>query len=445
MDRPELAMGVVLRTRWRAATLAAAALALGCSSPPPEQPVAVVQQRGVYGQYFLVSVAKPTGGRITSTDGQIDCGTGATKCGPAQYAWNATATFNAIPDPGNMFGTWASNCTCRGPCVLDTKKDGSDKYILAIFGPQGTVQHCNFTNQAAHGPAYLDFLGKQPNSFTCNDRSCHGPTLGGAGIAPACTPCHVSAGWTSWQTSCSFCHGRSSTETKPGYSVGDHPEWSAPPDAVAQRLTGTAAPVRTGAHQAHLTGVTSGGLGFAGQIPCATCHAVPADLAHVRGSSARANVVLTGAQASLPASLGAYDPSSGTCLTYCHGASPSPTWSSVGMQCGACHGLPPQGHLPFQGGEAACAVCHPATVRPDGTIDLAAGKHLDGVVEVDLSADGTACSTCHGTASTAGPPHLSVPPTLADCARCHASPGHPLPSDPAVSDAACVGCHADRG
>ena len=443
MDRPELAMRVMTL---RGGTFAAAlAIALGCSSPPAEEPVGTVKQRGLYGSYFLVYVSRPTGGRITSLDGQVDCGTGAARCGPARYAWTATATFNAIPDPGNMFGTWAADCTYRGPCVLDTKVYGADKTIAAVFGPQGLAGHGNFTRQSIHGPEYLDFLGKQPDSFTCNDRGCHGPNLSGAGIAPGCTTCHVNAGWSSWQTNCSFCHGRSSAETKPGYSVADHPEWPAPPDSVAQRLTGTAVPARTGAHQAHLAGVTSGGSRFAGPIPCATCHAVPTDLTHVQGSRTRATVVLAGAQASLPARLGAWDPTNGTCLTYCHGASASPAWSSVGMQCGACHGLPPPGHSPLQGGAAACAVCHPATVRADGTLDLAGGKHVNGVVEVTLGAGGTACSTCHGAASSAGPPHLSAPPTLADCTRCHASEGHPLPSGPAVSDAACVACHTERG
>ncbi len=115
------------------------------------------------------------------------------------------------------------------------------------------------------------------------------------------------------------------------------------------------------------------------------------------------------------------------------------------MQCGACHGLPPAGHLPLEGGAAACATCHPATVRADGTIDVAGGKHVDGEVQASLGAGGTACSTCHGATPTAGPPHLGAPPTLADCATCHLAAGHPLPSGPAVTDAACAACHTERG
>jgi predicted CxxxxCH...CXXCH cytochrome family protein len=440
MHRGEFASG-----RWFAAALVATlAGALGCSGPPPDSPAAV-QQPGVVGVYFLVSVYRPTGGRIVSTDGQIDCGTGSTRCGPAQYAWTATATLNAVPDPGKMFGTWAGDCQYRGPCVLDTRRYGSDKYVLAVFGPQGVVQHGNFSSQTIHGPEYLDFLGGRPDSFTCTDGSCHGADLSGRGIAPGCTSCHVTAGWTSWQTNCSFCHGTSSAQTKGGYTVGAHPEWAAPPHSVRQRLTGVIGTDRTGAHQAHLAGVTSGGLRLSAPLACATCHSVPTDLTHVQGSQSRATVVLRGAQASLPASLGAYDPTSGTCATYCHGASPSPAWSSTGLQCGSCHGSPPPGHLPFQGGASGCALCHPTTVHADGSLDVDGGRHVDGVVQVTLTAEGTACSTCHQEGGAVASPHFSAPPALTDCGRCHGPQGHPIPGSAAVPEASCLACHTERG
>ena len=139
--------------------------------------------------------------------------------------------------------------------------------------------------------------------------------------------------------------------SRAGYGARQHPTWAAPPDDVAGRLGGTNSAARTGAHQAHLSGVMTGGASIAAPFACQTCHAVPSDLSHVEGATARSVVTLSGAgQASLPGSLGTYDPSTGTCATYCHGASlgggsvAGPRWSITdGTQaaCGACHGLPP--------------------------------------------------------------------------------------------------------
>jgi hypothetical protein len=391
------------------------------------------------GSVYGVSVYRPTGGNVISDDGQILCGTRGTACS-AFYAWNVTAVLQAIPDPGYGFATWAGDCQLES-CRLSTMPYGSDKYVLAIIPPLGSVGHGNYTAQSLHGPAYLDFLGGRPGARLCSNAACHGATLNGAGIAPSCHTCHAQAGWTGWQSNCSFCHGTRSAQTMAGYALAAYPTWSAPPDAVAQRLdpARAAVPSRTGAHQAHLIGATAQGLRIAQPFSCSTCHPVPTDLGHVGGSLSRATVALTGAgQGSLPAALGSYDPVTGTCATACHGASPSPAWSATGLQCNGCHGLPPAvstGHPDVPADLPGCRGCHPDTVLPDGSIDVAGGRHLDGVVEASgghadysspaihgprffeaLRADGaSSCRGCHGSTFGGG-----MGPS---CDDCHARAG----------------------
>jgi predicted CxxxxCH...CXXCH cytochrome family protein len=62
--------------------------------------------------------------------------------------------------------------------------------------------------------------------------------------------------------------------------------------------------------------------------------------------------------------------------------------------CGSCHKAPPDSHAIFPGA-ADCHACHPETVKADGTIDVAAGKHVDGTVQ---GPTGAACTLCHGAA-----------------------------------------------
>ncbi len=68
--------------------------------------------------------------------------------------------------------------------------------------------------------------------------------------------------------------------------------------------------------------------------------------------------------------------------------------------CGACHGAPPTKAAHPQGALAArCEACHPDTVRPDGTIDVAGGHHIDGRIDVAL---GGGCAGCHGAPPASG-------------------------------------------
>jgi predicted CxxxxCH...CXXCH cytochrome family protein len=341
--------------------------------------------------YFDVTVSRPEGGTITSNDGQIRCGSGGSACF-GRYAWSAQVVLAATPDPGWMLGTWAGDCGYTGPCVLDTRIYGADKFVTAVFGPAGEVQHGNFGSPAIHGPAFLDRLGGLPDTFDCSTSGCHGPTYNGAGIAPSCNACHAAAGWTSWLTNCTFCHG---TRVKSGYAFEADPPKAAPPDAVGERFTGAPMPARTGAHQQHLSGTTAAGAAYSLPFPCGTCHAIPADLAHVGGSTARATVALSsGGHPTLPVTLGTYDPGTGTCTAYCHGdgktAGTSPVFSSTGLACDGCHGVAPASAHPYTGNDLTrCVQCHPQTMSADGTLLVAGGKHVDGVVQ------GPRCDSCH--------------------------------------------------
>jgi hypothetical protein len=421
---------------------AAAAAALGCGEGKRIPAGASSANQGQYGLFYYVNVSRPVGGTILSTDGKINCGTaggGADACAPAMYLWSDTAALTAVPDPGNLFQAWAGDCILTNPCVLDTRVNGADKWVAAVFNPPGQLGHGDFSSPTDHGPRFLDFLGGDPTAPRCN--TCHRSDYGGVeGVIPSCNGCHARFGWTGWQANCSFCHGARNATTQAGYDVAAHPSWAAPPDAVRQRLGGVPAPDRTGAHQAHLRGATGIGESFAPPFECATCHAVPADLGHVNGSGARGSVALQGAgQGSLPPSLGTYDQGTGSCATYCHGASPSPAWSGSGVVCGSCHALPPApatGHpevqLPPGDPLTACAGCHPDTVNADGTLNVGGGKHIDGAIQAtgghgDFTAPAVhgprffefasgapgalACTGCHGATYDGG--------TGPSCNFCH--------------------------
>ena len=416
------------------AAVASGFVAAGCSGgKPPGASTSSAVAKGKLGQYFYVNIfTPPIGGVLTSTVGGISCGasslgtptpdaggvlqhnpvyygpgttpswpTVSSQCGvnhQTQVAWSDTVILTATPLGGNAFLGWAGDCS--GQASTCTLSAGADKTVVAIFGSPGSG-HPNFTDPALHGPAYLDFLGSGASAPLVCTR-CHGDRLQGQGIAPSCNGCHQAAGWTSWQTNCSFCHGTRSAATRPGYGVAQHPTWSAPPDAISQRLNGVAVPDRTGAHQAHLSGNTVGGLSFALAFQCETCHPVPADLGHVRGASARAIVALSGTgQAALPNVLGSYDQASGACSTYCHGSGKlpglSPAWTGAVTGCASCHPTPPAsapaGNHPNVGSDlTVCRGCHAKTMNADGTLDVAGGFHLNGQID----ASGGACNSCHG-------------------------------------------------
>jgi predicted CxxxxCH...CXXCH cytochrome family protein len=161
-----------------------------------------------------------------------------------------------------------------------------------------------------------------------------------------------------------------------------------------------------GAHLAHLQGSA-----VRASLPCAACHTVPTDLSHVNGVLDLTWGPLSRTGGAVPT----WNPASVTCTNYCHGlpawggSNTTPVWTGGSAQaaCGTCHGIPPAPpHVPVNGDATACAGCHPGTVKADGTIDVAGGKHIDGTVEVTSGN----CTVCHGDPTRTNAAVAAAPP-----------------------------------
>ncbi|WP_248341018.1 CxxxxCH/CxxCH domain c-type cytochrome [Anaeromyxobacter paludicola] len=328
----------------RRLALAAGLLAVAACGGSSSRSAGTGTAKGQAGLYFLVNVSRPVNGTITSDDGQLRCGPAGgadDACGPARYDWSATATLTATPAPGMTFGAWAGDCSYRGPCVLDTRVSGSDKWVAAAFGPPGQVGHGNFTSPTVHGPAYVAFVSGAPDAFACNAAGCHGANLTGAGIAPSCDDCHAKAGFPSWRTNCSFCHGFPP-------ATGAH---AAHYGLAGRETTSTYGDVRVlqDLYPAATPTTAPGVYAFG----CGNCH--PIDPAkHLDG---KVEVTLYEPAAPLlslkarNASTAAYDAASGTCSgVYCHSSgqelpafATAPGWTSgAHLGCSGCHGNPPR-------------------------------------------------------------------------------------------------------
>jgi hypothetical protein len=304
------------------------------------------------------------------------CGQSTRVLGSAQRCTTCHGAPPPAPHPAlaaNVKYCWA----CHPGTV-----DSAGRIVAGGLHQDGQVEFtmgghaAGFSSPAVHGREFFAFIS-DTGGLPCV--ACHGsaydlPLAGGR----SCDTCHSVAGWANWLGNCSFCHGLEDPTTQAGYAVADHPTWVAPPDAISQRLGGGPAPERTGAHAIHLTGSA-----LAGAFPCATCHEVPTTLAHVSGRDARAAVIVRAPWQASP-DAAAYDPATGTCATACHGTGRSPAWSTTGIACDGCHGVPPAtaAHAGVSGADlTVCAGCHPATITAGGAIDVAGGKHVNGTVD----------------------------------------------------------------
>jgi predicted CxxxxCH...CXXCH cytochrome family protein len=197
-------------------------------------------------------------------------------------------------------------------------------------------------------------------------------------------------------------------------------------------------------HKIHL----QGGV-FAPGMHCASCHA-PSGFAV--DFSQNPEVLASGAR---------FDPVTKTCSNVsCHGnfsiGTVSGTRASVAwvdttpMSCASCHAMPPEGHpgLAASAGATTCAGCHAGTVKPDGTIDVAAGLHMNG--QADMT--GGTCSSCHGDPARVGSmPGVDVlvtsaPPSLPAGSPAWAEGAHlihlnPNPAVAAARPTQCSECH----
>ena len=188
------------------------------------------------------------------------------------------------------------------------------------------------------------------------------------------------------------------------------------------------------------------------KLSCAECHAP------VCAPSGNRNVVF----GDLARSGGAdptWNATARTCSNvYCHGSGPAPVaWTYVytpvapapSVACAMCHGYPPASHDPLV---TSCNGCHPATVKTDGTVDIAGGKHVDGTLDVTGGAGGTGCAGCHGfpPATGAHVAHFGLPGVTAGGYADTGTLEDRYPTEtpttaPAVYAFGCATCHSVNG
>jgi predicted CxxxxCH...CXXCH cytochrome family protein len=246
-------------------------------------------------------------------------------------------------------------------------------------------------------------------------------------------------------SSCAGCHG-------------GQDNWTGAPPTDTRGRSDPSLP-SVGAHTAH---VQAGALATA--IDCDACHPKPAAFDSPGHMDGKVQIVF-GARATAGGAVATrYDASTTRCANvYCHGGFLGgnqwnvPVWTAGASQaaCGSCHGDPlatasalPRADRILASGRAhprlapgatnaTCNVCHPATVKADGTIDVAGGKHADGAPQIDAAAVHPAgwldwasrdfhllqfsadCWRCH---SLNPPAHV----TTVVCNDCHVAIGHPL-------------------
>lgn len=232
-------------------------------------------------------------------------------------------------------------------------------------------------------------------------------------------------------STCTSCHGGLDNQT------------GAPPTDLSGRSDPSLASV--GAHTAH---VQAGLLSTA--FDCSACHPKPAEVVAPLHADGIVQVTFGPASSGSGALTPSYDRQRLTCASvYCHGGFPEgnpnnqPVWTGGATQarCGTCHGNPsatasalPTVHVALVAGStnATCNICHPMTVKADGTIDAAGGKHVNGQHDVDPAAK-------HPSTWMAAPyngPGFHGAQASAACFRCHAA------SAPArVTTLTCNYCH----
>ena len=291
----------------------------------------------------------------------------------------AEVTFAALAVVGGALPTWdRGQATCANVYCHGATLTGGTNTAPTWTRVDGTQAACG-TCHGAPPPA------PHPDRADCH--ACHSATVRSDGALDLAGGHHID-GVVDVGRSCNACHGTDAA-------------LPAPPTALNGSSDTTYAGV--GAHQSHLM---AGALRAA--VRCQDCHVVPnavGDPGHLDAAPADLTFSALATAGGLLAP--SYDPVTERCAnTYCHGATlpggsqTSPRWTEVdGTQaaCGTCHGNPPPAPHPDR---PNCAICHPATVSPDGTIDVAGGQHIDGAIEV---AQG--CSGCHGgEAGNAAPP-----------------------------------------
>jgi predicted CxxxxCH...CXXCH cytochrome family protein len=347
--------------------------------------------------------------------------------------------------------------------ALATARGAVPVWTSTTTGCAATYCHGNFAFNGVTGASAAPLW--TATGLTCT--SCHGmpptghPSIAGTVTAATCNQCHPSSvradgtidlttgthlnGQADVNFNCTSCHG---TAGRTGNLVGTDPQLAAAPPVAARGSPASA----VGAHLSHVNPASAGS--FRGPLLCNECHVVPADIAHATNPPASPVTfgTLSKTQGNAPTWNGT---TLGCAATYCHGgfnfngvrgAAATPIWTDTGLQCTNCHGLPPAGHptLPGTVTAATCNQCHPSTVNPNGTINVATGAHVNGQPNVAAN-----CTSCHGDPSRtvpAGNPNAllaAAPPVVPPGAPAAAAGTHLLHlTDSAIRSAVtCNECH----
>lgn len=122
-----------MRTTLRAALLACAVAAGGCTGGSGSGNSGSVGSRGTYGVDYYVTVSRPVGGTVISLDGKIQCGT---TC-ETSFGWNVAPTFTATAAEGYVFRAWGGDCAgTAATCTLQSgaQRDSAvDRTVVAVF------------------------------------------------------------------------------------------------------------------------------------------------------------------------------------------------------------------------------------------------------------------------------------------------------------------------
>ncbi len=335
-----------------------------------------------------------------------------------------------------------------------------------LRGPHGlasavTCEECHQVPGTVADPGHLDaepgaevaMTGRAANgglspafdsqSGACSNVYCHGATLPGgtltqpawndaSGAARACGACHGAPPPPPHAPShdCGACHVQTAeggqiknpavhingqVEVEGGGCNSCHGNADNPAPPVDTHGQSDTALVTVGAHQSHLKAPS----GLRGPLACEDCHVRPkavSDPGHLDGDGVAE--VTFGDLARTGGVEPAWDRGGARCASvYCHGATldggatQTPTWTTVdGSQkaCGACHGVPPAvGKHPSVFEEHAfmgqdCTYCHQGVANATGTAIVGPDRHINGTLDVALSAgtwnpETRTCSpACHG-------------------------------------------------
>ncbi len=226
-----------------------------------------------------------------------------------------------------------------------------------------------------------------------HDRNARRPlaaALGAALLGLGCGDARPLLATPASDRTCSACHGSAASPAPPASLSG----------------SSSTADLGVGAHQLHLRDTA-----VRRAVACSECHVVPAAVdspGHVDAAPAEVTFgpLATRGGALAPAWSRAAAACSGV---YCHGATlgggsqKKPTWTFAAEPdparpevCGTCHGAPPP---PPHPAALSCRGCHPETVREGRTIDVGGGRHIDGLLQVEISG---ACDACHGFPPASG-------------------------------------------